>query len=101
MMTIPNTVNLEIFRDNFIFANSVKRHICDVQIWRPRRDLPILVNDRVISLFCEGLYFTKLRICENKTLAKISEITVLTLKLGMPTRHLTLEQCRKTTSHRR
>ena len=23
-------VNLEIFRDNFILANSVKRHICDV-----------------------------------------------------------------------
>ena len=26
------TVNSEIFSDNFIFANSVKRHVCDVKI---------------------------------------------------------------------
>ena len=51
-------------RENFIFANSVKRHICDVQISRIRRDLPILVNDSVILLFRYGLIFTKLRICE-------------------------------------
>ena len=60
---------------NFIFVNNVKRHICDVQSSRLRRDLPILVNDIVILLFPEGLIFTKL-LCENKTLSKISEFTV-------------------------
>ena len=29
------------FRENFIFAKSVRRHICEVQISRLRRDLPI------------------------------------------------------------
>ena len=52
------------FRENFIFANRVTRHICDVQTSRLRHDLPISVNDRVILLFREGLIFTKLRICE-------------------------------------
>ena len=41
-----NTVNSEIF----------------ARIVFPRID--ILVNDRVILSFCEGLIFTKLRICE-------------------------------------
>ena len=62
------------FRENFIFANSVKRHICDVKNSRLRHDIPISVNDRVISPFREDFVFTKLR--ENKTLAKISEFTV-------------------------
>ena len=57
----------------------VKRHNCDIQISRLRRDLPILVNDRVSLLFHKGLIFTKLRIYakfrENITLAKI-RITV-------------------------
>ena len=52
------------FLENFIFANSVKRHICNVQILQLRRDLPILVNDSVILLFREVLIFTKLHICE-------------------------------------
>ena len=39
-------------------------------------DLPISINDRVILSFREGFIFTKLRICENKVLAKISEFTV-------------------------
>ena len=46
------TVNSEMF------ANSVKRHICNVKIAK-RHDLPISVNDRVISRICEGLIFTK------------------------------------------
>ena len=62
------------FRENFIFANSVKRHICDVINMRIGQDLPILVNDRVISPFPEGLIFTKFWV--NKTLANISELTV-------------------------
>ena len=52
------------FRENFIFANSVKRHICDVKNSRLSHDLHISVNDRVISPFREDLIFTKLRICE-------------------------------------
>ena len=52
------------FRENFISANSIKRHICDVQTSRLRHDLPISVNDREILLFREGLIFTKLHICE-------------------------------------
>ena len=52
------------FRENFIFANSVKRHICDVKHSRPGHSLPLSVNDRVISPFREDFIFTKLRICE-------------------------------------
>ena len=37
---------------NFIFANSVKRHICDANNSRLGHDLPISVNDRL-----KGLYF--------------------------------------------
>ena len=48
------------FPENFIFANSAKRHICHVENSRIGHDLPTSVNDRVISAFCEGLIFTKL-----------------------------------------
>ena len=53
-----------IFRENFIFANSVKRHICGVKNSRQGHNLSISVNDRVISAFREDFIFTKLRICE-------------------------------------
>ena len=46
----------ENFRENFIFANGVKRHICDVKNLRQRQDLPISVNHRVISPFHEGFF---------------------------------------------
>ena len=52
------------FRENFTFANSVKTHICAVKNSRQGRDLPISVNERVISPIHEGFIFTKLRICE-------------------------------------
>ena len=65
------------FRENFIFANSVKRHTCDRKISRLWYDLPISVVDRVISPFLDDFIFMKLRICE-VTLAKISEFTVCT-----------------------
>ena len=54
----------EIFCKNFIFLNSVKRHIWDVENARLRHDLHISVNDRVISEFGEDFIFTKLRIYE-------------------------------------
>ena len=51
------------FRENFIFTKSVKRPICDVRS-RSGHDLPISVNERVISPIREGLIFMKLRISE-------------------------------------
>ena len=67
------------FRESFIFANSDLRHICDNKKSRIGHDLPILVNERVISPFCEDFIFKKLRICgvlQKKTLAKISAFAV-------------------------
>ena len=52
------------FRENFIFANSIKRHISDVKKTQIRQDLPLSINNRVIVPFREGFIFTKLRICE-------------------------------------
>ena len=45
---------------------ALKRHICDVKNSRQRHDLPLSVNDRVISIFHEGFIFTKLRIFREK-----------------------------------
>ena len=42
------------FRENFIYANNVKRHLCDVKKSRLKHDLHISVNDRAIS---RGFYF--------------------------------------------
>ena len=42
------------FRENFIFANSINRHISDVKNSRLRQDLPISINNRVIFQFREG-----------------------------------------------
>ena len=50
------------FRENFIFPNSIKRHICDALS-------PQLAHDLHISAFAK---FGK-----NITLAKISELTVV------------------------
>ena len=52
------------FRENFIFANSIKRHICDSQSSGLRHGLHVSVNNRLNLLFREGFIFTKLRICE-------------------------------------
>ena len=52
------------FRENFIFANSIKRHISDVKNSRLRQDLPMSINERVILPFRVGFIFAKLRICE-------------------------------------
>ena len=67
------------FRENLIFASSIKRHICEVRNSRLGHDIPISGNGRVILPFREGFNFTKLayaKFRENKTLAKISEFTV-------------------------
>ena len=64
------------FAENFIFANSVKRHIYHVKNSLLGDDFLTSVNDRLILTFHKDFIFTKLRTCENKTLAKISEFTV-------------------------
>ena len=53
---MPNYCRFGNFRENFIFANSIKRHISDVKNSRLRQDLPISINDSdfVIS---RGFYF--------------------------------------------
>ena len=65
------------FRRNFIFANSIIRHISDVKNSRLGQDVSISINERVILPFCEGFIFTILR--EIKVLAKISKFTVFDL----------------------
>ena len=70
----PNYYKFGNFRQNLIFTNSVERHICNFKNSQLKHGLPITVNDRVILLFREGFIFTKFH--ENKTLAKISELTV-------------------------
>ena len=79
MTIVLNTVNFGNFRENFIFTNSVKRHICHVKNSRQGHDLHTTVNDRVILPFCKGTFsrnFAYVKFCENKTLPKISEFTV-------------------------
>ena len=77
MKILPRcTVNPEIFA-RILFSQIVKIHICDCKT-AIELDLPISVNDRVISAFHKVLFHetSHIRIRENKTLAKISEFTV-------------------------
>ena len=53
---VSYTLNYEIF------AKSIKRRICHVKNLRLGHDLPLSVNDRVISPFFNGFIFVKLRI---------------------------------------
>ena len=67
------------FCENFIFANSIKRHVCAVRNSRLGHDIPISVNNRVICHFARVLIsrnFAIVKFWENKTLAKMSEFTV-------------------------
>ena len=50
------------FRENSIFANSVKRHICVVKIGT--RAWCTYISKRVILLFCQDSIFTNFPICE-------------------------------------
>ena len=74
------------FCEIFIFANSVKRHICDVRNSQLRQVLPTPVSYRVILPFRKGyifMNFTYAKFCENKTLMKISEFTVYLFFVGL------------------
>ena len=66
------------FREKFIFTKSVKRPFCDAKISRLMHNLPLSVNDRVITSFRDDIIFTKIR--EYKTLAKMSDFAVIFLK---------------------
>ena len=59
------TVNSEIFARILFSRIALKRHICDVNNSCLGQDLPISVNDRVISPFHEGLILTKINPREN------------------------------------
>ena len=50
-------VKFKTFRENFIFAYIVIRHICDVRNWRLWHDLPTSVNGSVIFAISRGVYF--------------------------------------------
>ena len=54
------------FRENFIFGNSVNRHICQVKISRllVGPDLPTSVSSRVIFSFPDDFIFKTFCICE-------------------------------------
>ena len=61
------------FRENLIFANCVKRRNCDVKKSLQKHDLPISVNDRVVSPLYKGLFsrkFAYAKFRENKTSQK-------------------------------
>ena len=62
------------FRENFIFANCIKRHIRDVKNSRLRQDLPIPINDRVILPFREDFIFAKLRFAKIKSSRKFPNL---------------------------
>ena len=57
-------VNLDFFARFLFLANSVKRHICDVNNSQLGDFLPFSVNKRMVSPFCESFSFTELRTCE-------------------------------------
>ena len=46
------------FGENVIFANRVKRHICDIRNSRVGHDLPISAKERVVAPFPEDSIFT-------------------------------------------
>ena len=71
-------LNWEIFRENFIFANCAKRHICNVSNSRLGHELPTSINDRLISTFREDFIFAKIcEVLQNQNPREISEFTVL------------------------
>ena len=65
------TVNSENLA-SFLLANSVKRHICDVQYSRLSHDLPMSINERV------NCYFARVKFSRNFAYAKFRENISLT-----------------------
>ena len=73
------TVNLELFCNNFIFANIALKYIFVTLKNRNYIVVYISVDDRVISAFCKDfvlMYFYICQVSQNKILTKISEFTV-------------------------
>ena len=70
------------FCEIFIFPNNIKSQIYDAKISRLWHDLPISVNDRVISPFREDFIFMRYaKFRENEPLTKISKLPVLNLQV--------------------
>ena len=90
--SIDHTYSLAFSRNIYILYPEIFARILFSQIAlkdilaaiksRLLHDLPISVIDRVISPLSEDFIFAKLRICENKTFAKITEFTVVWLALA-------------------
>ena len=69
-------VELPLFA-RILFSQIALKNICDVKKSRLGHDLPLSVNDRMISPLREGFILAKYaKFRENKTLANISEFTV-------------------------
>ena len=91
-----DAVNSQIFARAIFFTNSVKRHICDIKIrnW----DMIYLhqKNDGAISPFRERIslsqYFASAKYRQNKTLAKNSEFTVISMYHSIVTKMSTTNQ---------
>ena len=62
------------FRENSIFASSVKRHFDDFKTSQLRHDLPISVSYGVISPFRNGFIFTKHSFVKIKTSQKFPNL---------------------------
>ena len=62
------------YRENFIFAKSVKIHICDGK--KSRLGHVLHGDDRVISQFFDGFIFTKLRIFREHKPSRKSEFEI-------------------------
>ena len=60
------------FRENSIFANSIKIHICDVRNSRVGHDLPTSVNDSGFAI-SRGFIFAKVLFSRNFAYAKFRE----------------------------
>ena len=76
------------FRDIFILANNVKRHIYDVKNSQVGHGLPISVIKRVILPFFEGFYFhqnSHMRsFAKNKPLAIFGMVGMFIFSLASP-----------------
>ena len=76
-----DTINPDILARTLFSANSVKDIFVAFKNAHKAHDLPILVNDIVISAYCEDFIFTKLcmKFHENKTSRKFQNLQYLIL----------------------
>ena len=78
------------FRDNYIFANSIKRHISDVKNSPLRQDLPISIKDSDFAI-SRGFYFHETS--HMRSFAKIKWSQKFLNLQYLTQRHNTISQC--------